>query len=279
MKKKIWALLLCAIVAVTSVLVSQSVFAVGYNYNTDVRNYLETKSVPQTIVVGEIGKIYPKKDSILLEAQYAFRYEVSDPSILTIQDNGRYVAHQPGQVTIKIRMTANGEDPRFAEELAARKIVPEPYDAATPYPAYEAIVQVVAADFQPVYRLYNSASKVHLYTTDSNEKAVLSSTKDWDYEGVSWRTQMENRQLPVYRLYHHGLGKHLYTKDSNEHQVLQTRGWKSEGTSFYSVGDLPVYRLYLPTLKKHLYTTDENEKNVLQTRGWNYEGTAWNSIP
>lgn len=65
------------------------------------------------MLVGEIGKIYPKKDGILSEADDTFRYTVSDPSILTIQDNGCFVAHRPGQVTVSIRMTGRGGRPSF----------------------------------------------------------------------------------------------------------------------------------------------------------------------
>lgn len=253
--------------------------AENYIYNTDVRTYLDTKSVPEKLVVGEIGKIYPLKNSILSGAEYAFRYRVSDSSILSISDNGRFKAHKVGMVTVRIWMTGKDEDPRFDAELAARGIVPSKYEPAVAHPAYEATIEVVESGYKPTYRLYNAALKEHLYTTDSNEKAVLSARKDWNYEGVAWRSDWEKTEVPVYRLYNEGLKKHLYTKDANEYKVLQTRGWRSEDITFYSAGDMPVYRLYLLGLKKHLYTTDENEKNVLQTRGWRYEGIAWYSFP
>ena len=37
-----------------------------------------------------------------------------------------------------------------------------------------------------IYRLYNPVNGEHLYTTDVNEKNVLSSKHGWKYEGVGW---------------------------------------------------------------------------------------------
>jgi hypothetical protein len=126
-----------------------------------------------------------------------------------------------------------------------------------------------------VYRLYNSGLKVHLYTTDSNEYAVLGE-RGWSQEGIAFKSA--NEGTPVYRLYNEGLKVHLYTTDANEYAVLATRGWRQEGVAFNSVKDgVPVYRLYNAGLKKHLYTTDSNEYKVLATRGWKQEGVAFYS--
>ncbi|HEL1982296.1 hypothetical protein ACQ7BN_08580 [Streptococcus suis] len=126
-----------------------------------------------------------------------------------------------------------------------------------------------------VYRLYNSGLKVHLYTTDANEYAVLAE-RGWSQEGVAFKSAKEG--TPVYRLYNEGLKVHLYTTDANEYAVLAGRGWRQEGVAFNSVKEgKPVYRLYNEGLKKHLYTTDANEYKVLATRGWTQEGVAFNS--
>ena len=126
-----------------------------------------------------------------------------------------------------------------------------------------------------VYRLYNSGLKVHLYTTDSNEYAVLGE-RGWSQEGIAFKSAKEG--TPVYRLYNEELKVHLYTTDANEYAVLATRGWRQEGVAFNSVKDgVPVYRLYNAGLKKHLYTTDSNEYKVLATRGWKQEGVAFYS--
>lgn len=36
--------------------------------------------------------------------------------------------------------------------------------------------------------MYHSGLKVHLYTTDENEKNVLS-TRGWRYEGIAWTVE------------------------------------------------------------------------------------------
>lgn len=125
----------------------------------------------------------------------------------------------------------------------------------------------------PLFRLYHPDLRVHLYTKDKNEYAVLGK-RGWNQEGLAWVTANGEGDT-VYRLYHPGLKVHLYTKDKNEYQVLAIRGWLQEGTAFYSEGSLPIYRLYHTGMKKHLYTKDKNEYQVLATRGWKQEGIAF----
>ena len=38
---------------------------------------------------------------------------------------------------------------------------------------------------KPVYRLYHSGLKVHLYTSDTNERAVLIQ-RGWNDENIAW---------------------------------------------------------------------------------------------
>jgi hypothetical protein len=122
----------------------------------------------------------------------------------------------------------------------------------------------------PVYRLYNTVSKVLLYSTDANEKAVLEANSDWNYEGVVWYGyESDVGQYPIYRLYSPVSGKHLFTMDGNEKNVLSADpNWQFEKIAWYAnatpySGDIPVYRLYSDSLKQHLYTADVNEKNTL----------------
>jgi hypothetical protein len=91
-----------------------------------------------------------------------------------------------------------------------------------------------------LYRLYNTVTRQHHWTTDSNEALVLSGQVDWNYEGIV------GYLLP-------------------------------QPTS--ATGVTPLYRLW-DTGALHLWTTDLNEKDVLSTqRGWIYEGTIGNVIP
>lgn len=281
MKKKL-SLILLAIFALFSFASQQTILASQqYTYNSPASESLDLSSIPKTVYVGEKGTIFPDKNGILQGASYAFRYRVSDPSLFSIMDNGFWEARQPGTVTLSIRMTNKDEDPRFEQELRDRGLVPGDVEPLVYHSPYQATITIVPADFQPVYRLYNRVSKAHLYTTDANEKAVLSAQKDWTYEGLAWKSswQDQSQGQPVYRLYNHALGKHLYTKDQNEVTVLGGRDWKNEGISYYSDGNTPIYRLYLEGLQKHHYTADQNEVQVLKSKGWRYEGMAWYSLP
>lgn len=129
-----------------------------------------------------------------------------------------------------------------------------------------------------IYRLYNSVSKEHLYTTSSNEVNTLDSQPDWTYEGVAWNAPESGDG--VYRLYSPVTGAHLYTKDTNEVNTLsKTSAWRIDNNGeplFYSGGATPVYRLYHEGIRMHLLTTDANEYNTLGRSGWNTEGIALN---
>ncbi|HEM2866027.1 autolysin AtlA [Streptococcus suis] len=135
------------------------------------------------------------------------------------------------------------------------------------------VTQAEATIEQALYRLYQPDLRVHLYTKDANEYAVLAG-RGWRQEGEAWRF-VSNQGEPVYRLYQPDLRVHLYTKDANEYAVLAGRGWRQEGEAFRSHGNIPVYRLYHPGLRVHLYTKDANEYTVLAGRGWRQEGIAF----
>ncbi|HFR3539279.1 TPA: GBS Bsp-like repeat-containing protein [Streptococcus suis] len=137
----------------------------------------------------------------------------------------------------------------------------------------EATTVTQATVEQALYRLYQPDLRVHLYTKDANEYAVLAG-RGWRQEGEAWRF-VSNQGEPVYRLYQPDLRVHLYTKDANEYAVLAGRGWRQEGEAFRSHGNIPVYRLYQPDLRVHLYTKDANEYAVLAGRGWRQEGIAF----
>lgn len=148
-----------------------------------------------------------------------------------------------------------------------------------------------AAPNVPMYRLYSDITKEHLYTTDSNEYAVLA-TRAWVQEGVEYNlfsnagTFGARYAIPLYRVYHPGIQQHHWTTDSNEVMVLVGTGaWQYEGIPGYvlpaaSPGSTPLYRLNYISPPLHLWTTDLNEKNVLTTQfGWIYEGVVGEVLP
>lgn len=156
------------------------------------------------------------------------------------------------------------------EPDADEQIDPQP----TPYPEPE------PADLtQDVYRLYNSNTGEHFYTTDYAETMYLSSI-GWDYEGVAWASYIDNdKALPVYRMYNPNSTDHFYTLSDEERLTLIDAGWNYEGISFYSDPDMstPLYRLYNPNAEtgSHHYTTDVGESEALVSAGWLYEGISW----
>ena len=92
----------------------------------------------------------------------------------------------------------------------------------------------------PMFRLYNTLSLQHHWTTDANEAATLAGFKDWAYEGIVGHILPQPTSVP---------------------------------------GAIPLFRLWDGGWL-HLWTTDANEKTVLSTqRGWTYEGVVGNVIP
>lgn len=249
-----------------------------YNYYITQEDF-DFATIPNgEVVIGSKGQVRPSQESVLKDLQYAFKYEVSDTSILTVDATGNWVALKEGTVEITVRgWRYYNESPEFEAELdqyGIKRHIDSPGTTDIPFHVRNT-VKVISPNsvLKPVYRLYHSGLKTHLYTTDANENAVLA-TRGWQAEGVAWSTRATGEH-PVYRLYHPGLKVHLYTKDTNEYQILSKRGWQAEGISYQSFGTIPVYRLYHPGIKKHLYTKDENEKTVLSRSGWQYEGIAW----
>ncbi len=130
---------------------------------------------------------------------------------------------------------------------------------------------------QPIYRLYCPVNGEHLYTTDANERDVLSTAYGWTYEGVGWNAPTSGEA--VYRLYNSGLQNHLYTTDLNEVRTLTSinpENWHLDNNGqplFYSGGTRPIYRLYNEGLQgMHHLTTDANEYAVLPAYEWQQEG-------
>lgn len=92
--------------------------------------------------------------------------------------------------------------------------------------AYKAHADVQnSASSVPVYRVYNTNSGEHFYTTSSFEKDSLVGT-GWDYEGIGWQSATAGKA--IYRLYNPNAkgGDHYYTQSSYEASSLAQKGWK-----------------------------------------------------
>ena len=155
----------------------------------------------------------------------------------------------------------------------------------------------------PVYRLYNTNSSEHLFTTDVDEyirlqQLTLSGQDYWVGEDINWYAINNNKFVDdayqvigtaysdewwntnttaIYRLYNASLGamgknSHYYTSDEAEITNLTTKhGWVKEFVAFYSYGDTPIYTAYSEALgSQHHYTANKTEWQGLDG-GWDKE--------
>lgn len=200
-----------------------------YTYNNG-GSYLDKATVPQgQVVIGTNGQIRPLQDSIIKDTQYAFSYQVSNPTILSVDEKGNWQALKSGTTTITIYPTSRGTSPNFEAELDALGIQRAPAEPGIAYPAQTFAVTVSDNSLIPVSRLYHPGLRVHLYTKDVNEYNVLAN-RGWRQEGMVYRS---SDTKAIYRLYHKGIKKHLYSSDVNEKNVLSNRGWRYEGIAWY----------------------------------------------
>lgn len=143
-------------------------------------------------------------------------------------------------------------------------------------------VEILPSNLNKVYRLYNTQTGEHLYTTQFIEQQACLQNPIWKDEGHGWLAPSSS-DFPIYRVYNPNTTDHHYTMDQNEYEVLQNIGWKGEGIVFYSTGSSgsSLYRLYNPNAKgagSHHYTLDETERNELVKLGWKEEGIAWHVL-
>ena len=146
-------------------------------------------------------------------------------------------------------------------------------------------VEVDFEELVPVYRLYNSITSEHLFTTDKVEydnyvKLSKENKEYWIGEGINWFAP-KTGESTVTRLYNPTLGalgrtSHYYTSDAAEIKELTTKhGWideSAEGKTFASGGDIPIWTCYNEALgSAHHYTSSESEWRGLAKHGWDLE--------
>ena len=136
----------------------------------------------------------------------------------------------------------------------------------------------------PVYRLYNTITSEHLFSTNKAEydKFVAMSKKNEDFwigEGINWFAP-KNATAVVHRLYNPGLGSqfrssHYYTSDTSEIARLTSEyGWIDDGQEyrFKSTGDVAIWTCYNEALRSaHHYTSSKSEWQGLKAHGWDLE--------
>ena len=132
----------------------------------------------------------------------------------------------------------------------------------------------------PVYRLFNTKTGEHFYTSSSAERERYLKQNSWNSEGIAWYAPWYSSE-PIYRLANPNNGdEHHYTKSESESSWLQSLGWKFEGIAWYSdpYKRVPIYRHYHPKQRtgNHHYTTSKGESNhIVKYEGWKYEGISF----
>ena len=195
---------------------------------------------------------------------------------------------------------ALGKDAETAPDDGWGEAVPTGTEAGTYYVWYRAAGDDTHADSDPacveatigeagrvpIYRMYNTVSSEHLYTTSEAEYASCGkgAYKDWRAEGVEWLAPAKGQEgaRPVRRLYNKGLGDHHYAAEGEAKLLVEKHGWVDEGVAFYTmdegVAPLGLHRLYNPGLTRgqHHYTASDGEaKALVSQHGWVDEGMAF----
>jgi hypothetical protein len=142
-----------------------------------------------------------------------------------------------------------------------------------------------------LYRLYNSQTGEHFYTTSSAEVYSLGVKYDNQHggfmsngaftlegvEGKVFRPGLPN-QLPLYRLYNPTSNRHFYTTNNTELETAKNQGFTLEGIEGYlsttvdEPGDgstmVNFYRLYNKTTNDHFYTKNPGEVDAAVGTGY-----------
>lgn len=137
-----------------------------------------------------------------------------------------------------------------------------------------------------VYRMYNSATGQHVWTSDNQKHQYYLSIGFTDesipFVSISPATQPAappQGRLLVYRFYIPQTHSHFWTESVPERDTMINAGYQYEGVAWFanaSSTSTPVYRLYSPLINQHLYTADTNERNNLLNSGgvWQDEGIS-----
>ncbi len=145
-------------------------------------------------------------------------------------------------------------------------------------------VEVTAEELVPVYRLYNTITSEHLFTTNKTEyddfvKKSETNSDHWIGEGINWFAPSTSSKV-VKRLYNPTLGalgrsSHYYTADLKEVvNLIRNHGWQDDGyeNQFYSGGDVAIWSCYNEGLgSAHHYTSSKSEWQQLKNHGWDIE--------
>lgn len=190
---------------------------------------------------------------------FSITAEPENKATLTLANNGK-----------PVKLSKQGVQDAVTKNLTVK--------AASASAGAEYIAESEAADATTtLYRLYNTWTHEHLFTTDKKEYDMLVAA-GWTAEGSAGKVAIKQGK-GIYRLYNPTTGEHHYTTKEDEVADCVKVGWVNEGIHFYSVqnGDVPVYSMYNPYEQKfyHHYTSDADEIARMVKDGWIKEEIKW----
>ncbi|WP_157859852.1 hypothetical protein [Prochlorococcus marinus] len=138
-----------------------------------------------------------------------------------------------------------------------------------------------------VYRLYNSLTGIHLFSSNEYEIDVVTG-QGWLNEGLSYRTPTGGG-ASLHRFNVLGEGRHFYTANDSEKDLIMsnpaTQHYYYEGVAFTvytpqegstEADGLAVVRYFNNYTGSHLYSTNTQEQGILNSSAeWTNEGIAW----
>lgn len=165
------------------------------------------------------------------------------------------------------------------------------------------------SEYTAVYRIYNTDTQEHLYTTHLSEvDAFLKEDSDWVTEGIAFQVPVKS-ETPVYRLINTETKEHYFTADNDLANKMITEqakdGWQNDTTlaayqhdtnsktiAFYSADDsaenIPVLSLHNSEagIGQNFYTASSNEADIAKSEfDWKVsgsfkqeEGVAWYAL-
>ncbi len=133
------------------------------------------------------------------------------------------------------------------------------------------------------YRLSNSTTGDHFYTTNVSERNSAVLNGGYNYEGIIGSIHLSQvpNTVPLYRLYNPTTGDHFYTVVvSQKDAAIKTYGYMMEAAIGYVytshvTGTTPLYMLHNPTTGDHFYTVVASESDAaINNYGYFYGGIA-----
>lgn len=139
----------------------------------------------------------------------------------------------------------------------------------------------------PVYRLFNTQTAAHFYTSDPLElQSILANLPQFQFDGPAFTVSSTAQPglSPVHRFFNTLTGIHFYTISEAERSHIQTNlpQFLYEGIAYHAsqtpgVGRVPLYRFFRADRNLHFFTNNVPERDQVndQLCDYRYEGIGF----